>query len=97
MDTQNKYLFDTQPIKSAYKVPKKEMFNVLKSLYNDIKNEQNKFINNNKCWIYAFNFALIRRFKAENPRLKRKDIEQFEQNNADFLNKVETITHELKK
>lgn len=93
---ENNYLYDTNPHKSAYLVPVKSMFKTMQSLCEDISNGQNKFVENNKCWIYAFNFALIRRFEIEKPRLKRKDIENFRKKNEEFLSRVEEITHNIK-
>ena len=92
----NSYLYDTQPAASAYKVPQNKMFSVLKSLYNDIVGGENEFVNNNKCWIYAFSYALIRRYIALYPKKNVKDIDKFFKNNEKFLEKVEEITHVLK-
>lgn len=89
-------VLNNNPQISAYLTPDKEMFKVLSFVNAKIKNGEDVFISNNKCWFYAFNFTLIRRFQAIKPRLKRKDIERFAKDNEEFLKQVNEITHEIK-
>lgn len=94
--TKDKYVYDIQPVVSAYKIPENKILSTLKSIYVDIQENKDEFVINNKCWIYAFNFALIRRYKALNPSAKPKTVEKFVAKNEKFLEQVEEITHQLK-
>ena len=92
----NKYLYDTQPLKSAYAVPKRKMFSVLTDLYNDICSGNNKFVNNNTAWVYAFNHALLRRYEIDKPSSKKAEIKKYRQQNEDFLQTCDNLTYGLK-
>ncbi len=87
---------DESPLKAAYKVKQTNIFNTLSELNKAIINQNSKFVENNKCYVYAFNFALLRRFQALYPRNKRKFIRKFVNDNEKFLYKVKEFTHEIK-
>lgn len=92
----NLIYLDVSPLKSAYKVKQTDIFYTLLVLNNAIIKQDNEFVENNKCYVYAFNFALLRRFQNLYPRIKRKDIKKFIGDNEKFLTKVNEFTHEIK-